>query len=218
MLQPMQAGLWLLQGWPPAAGSNVSRLAGARPAWEDADAPTLPLSRPIQSAQQQDQLASSAAPAASGTAPAAGPQGADSEETRPLSRPPIYTRCAALGCLPIRATPATGIDSDDTRPLSRSPAHTRWVRVLSSAGPHSQLQHVVLSLLAKPFMVLLLQLLAWSRQQALEYAALHQSAAFTQCYGTPLSADGSMIEGRCHFNVWHTVACASQVGVCLPEA
>lgn len=133
MLQPMQAGLWLLQGWPPAAGSNVSRLAGARPAWEDADAPTLPLSRPIP--QQQDQLASSAAPAASGTAPAAGPQGADSEETRPLSRPPIYTRCAALGCLRIRATPATGIDSDDTRPLSRSPAHT-WVRVLSSAGPH----------------------------------------------------------------------------------
>ncbi len=79
----------------------------------------------------------------------------------------------------------------------------------------SQLQHVVLSLLAKPFMVLLLQLLAGSRQQALEYAALHQSAAFTQCYGTPLSADGSMIEGRCHFNVWHTVACASQVLGCV---
>ena len=99
MLQPIQAGLWLLQGLLPAAGSNVSRLAGARPAWDDADAPTLPLSRPIQSAQQQDQQASTAAPAASGTAPAAGVQGADSEETRPLSRPLIHTRCAGLGVL-----------------------------------------------------------------------------------------------------------------------
>ena len=99
MLQPMQAGLWLLQGWLPAAGSNVSRLASARPTCEDADAPTLPLSRPIQSAQQQNQQASTAALAASGTAPAGGVQGADSEETRPLSRPPIYTRCAGLGVL-----------------------------------------------------------------------------------------------------------------------